>query len=59
MNEWEEITNRILKSISIVKTNTKREEIIKVAILVHLYKLLQTEEYFNDMTEVLNKTRKK
>lgn len=59
MNEWEEITNRILKSISIVKTNTKREEIIKVAILVHLYKLLQTEEYFNDMTEVLNNSRKR
>lgn len=54
MNEWEDITTKIMKAIDNVETTTKREQIIKLAIMMYLYKSLESEETFNNNCEILN-----
>lgn len=59
MNDWEDITNEMIKAVSNIQTKTERQEIIKLAILMYLYKSLESEEVFNDNIETLNNKHNK
>lgn len=54
MSEWEEITTKVLKVVNEIETHSQREEVIKYAILMYLYKSLESEETFNNNCEILN-----
>lgn len=54
MNSWEKITTKIIKAIDELPTETKEDEINKIAILVYMYKSLESPEIFNNNCEILN-----
>lgn len=54
MNDWEDITIKIIKAIDNVEAVGMRQEIIKLAIMVYLDKSLESEEVFNNSCEILN-----
>jgi len=55
--EWLKITREIILAVEKVPTTSTREEIIKLAVVMFLNKMLETEEEFNDDIELLRKKR--
>jgi hypothetical protein len=53
-NEWEIMTTKIIKAIDKIEPLNQREMIIKIAVMMYLYKSLQSEETFNNNCEILN-----
>lgn len=54
MDIWKKITTKIIKQVIDTPTNSIEEETKKVAILMYLYKSLESEEIFNNNCEILN-----
>lgn len=59
MTNWERETTRIIKAVSKVKANNQEEKLIKMSVLMYLYKSLESEQTFNTNCEVLNKVKVK
>lgn len=57
MNDWEKFTTKIIKAIIDIEPKTDREKIIKLAVLMYMYKSFESEETFNDNCEILNKSK--
>lgn len=54
MNEWEKETARIIKAVTEVKADNDKEKMIKLAVLMYMYKSLKDEETFNNNCEILD-----
>ena len=48
------MTTKIIKAIDKIEPTNQREMIIKMAVMIYLYKSLQSEETFNNNCEILN-----
>ena len=55
MNDWEKVTSQILKYVTEMEVENERQYIIKLSIAVNLYRMLFSEEIYNDTMDVLNK----
>ena len=58
MDEFQELSLRIIKAVEDLKTYSTREEITKLSILLYLQLSLKSEEAFNDYLEAVNKNEK-
>lgn len=56
MDDWEIQTTRIMKAIEELETDNPRQQVIKLAVMVYLYKSLESEETFNNNCEILDNT---
>lgn len=54
MNDFEKITTKILKAIKEIKTETKNEELSKIAIQYMVLKMCESEKTFNDNLRILD-----
>ena len=59
MTNWEKETTRIIDAVMQVPANNNEEQVIKLAVLMYLYKSLENEEIFNDNCETLNKVKRR
>lgn len=55
--EWNTMSAKILKAVESIETTNQRESIIKMAVMVYLYKSLESEEVFNNNCEILDNVR--
>ena len=55
MDDFEKATTKILKAIKEIKTETKNEELSKIAIQYMILKMCESEKTFNNNLEILNK----
>lgn len=56
--EWLKVTSKIIKAVNNVETTSTREEIIKLAVVMFLNKMLENEEEFNDDIELIRKYKR-
>lgn len=54
MDDFEKATTKILKAISEIKTETKNEELSKLAIQYMVLKMCENEKTFNDNLRILD-----
>jgi len=54
MTDFEKMTTKILKAIKEIKTETKNEELSKIAIQYMVLKMCESEKTFNDNLRILN-----
>ena len=54
MDDWEIETTRIIKALEELETDNPRQQVIKLAVMVYLYKSLESEETFNNNCEILD-----
>lgn len=52
--DWKEITRKIIRSICLMETENKRQEKIKIKILLFAYKYFDNEEIFSKSNKLLN-----
>ena len=54
MDDFEKATTKILKAIKEIKTETKNEELSKIAIQYMVLKMCESEKTFNDNLRILD-----
>ena len=54
MNDFEKATTKILKAINEIKTESKNEELSKLAIQYMILKMCESEKIFNDNLRILD-----
>ena len=54
MDDFEKATTKILKAIKEIKTETKNEELSKIAIQYMIVKMCENERLFNDNLRILD-----
>ena len=54
MNDFEKATTKILKAINEIKTESKNEELSKLAIQQMILKMCESEKIFNDNLRILD-----
>ena len=54
MDDFEKATAKILKAIKEIKTETKNEELSKIAIQYMIVKMCENEKIFNDNLRILD-----
>lgn len=52
--DWKEISRKIIRSICLMETENKRQEKIKIKILLFAYTYFDNEEIFNNSNILLN-----
>lgn len=52
--DWKEISRKIIRAICLMDTKNKRQEKIKIKILLFAYKYFDNEEIFNNSNILLN-----
>ena len=58
-DKWNYIANEVIKSIDNIETSDIETKIMKLNIMSNLARMIETEENFNDVLDILNKNKEK
>lgn len=58
-DKWNYIAEEIIKSIDSIETPDIETKIMKLNIIFNLSRMIETEENFNDVLDILNKNKEK
>lgn len=58
-DKWNYIANEVIKSIDNIETSDIETKIMKLNIMSNLARMIETEEQFNDVLDILNKNKER
>ena len=58
-DKWNYIANEVIKSIDNIETPDIDTKIMKLNIMSNLARMIETEEQFNDILDILNKNKER
>lgn len=58
-DKWNYIAEEVIKSIDNIETPDIETKIMKLNIMSNLYRMIETEEQFNDILDILNKNKER
>lgn len=58
-DKWNYIAEEVIKSIDSIETPDIETKIMKLNIIFNLARMIETEEQFNDVLDILNKNKEK